>query len=160
MGAACLRPTTADDLLFVIRAEQDPENRPFIVPWTHERHAAALEDADIAHLILEHESLGPVGSLILAGLASPHGSIELRRLVVTAKGQGLGRAAVQLVKRLAFARKDVHRLWLDVKTHNRRARSLYESEGFVVEGVLRECLRGGSGFESLVVMSKLDSEHR
>jgi hypothetical protein len=32
------------------------------------------------------------------------------------------------------------RLWLDVKERDKRARALYVAEGFVAEGVLRECL--------------------
>ena len=72
---------------------------------------------------------------------------------------GIGRAAVRLVKRFAFRKHGAHRLWLDVKEHNDRARRLYQAEGFIVEGVLRECLRGDSGFASLVVMSLLASEY-
>jgi RimJ/RimL family protein N-acetyltransferase len=63
------------------------------------------------------------------------------------------------VKRFAFVERRAHRLWLDVKEQNHRARSLYESEGFTLEGVLRECLKGAEGFESLVVMSMLASEY-
>ena len=43
-------------------------------------------------------------------------------------------------------------------THNTRAKALYDSEGFVVEGVLRESVRTGAGFTSMVVMSMLQQE--
>ena len=50
-------------------------------------------------------------------------------------------------------------MWLDVKLHNARARHLYQTEGFVEEGVLRECLRRpDGGYDSLVVMSRLARE--
>lgn len=153
-----LRPTTPDDLDFVLNAEQDPDNARFVLPWTPAEHAAALTDPDVGHLIIEHAA-ERVGFVLLAGLTSPHGSLQFRRLVVTAKGQGFGRAAVRAVKRLAFVERGMHRLWLDVKPFNVRARRLYESEGFSVEGVLRECLRGESGFDSLVVMSMLAHEY-
>jgi diamine N-acetyltransferase len=156
-----LRPTTPADLDFVVGAEGDPDSAPFILPWTRERHAQALAEADLAHLVIEGpDGHGRAGFVLLAGLTSPHESIEFRRIVVTAKGQGLGRAAVRAVKRLVFVERKAHRLWLDVKEHNARARSLYQSEGFVVEGVLRECLKSGSGFDSLVVMSMLAGEYR
>ena len=64
-----------------------------------------------------------------------------------------------MVKRLAFEEFKAHRLWLDVKEHNVRARHLYESEGFVTEGVLRGCIKAEAGFESLVVMSMLRGEY-
>jgi RimJ/RimL family protein N-acetyltransferase len=160
MTSVHLRPTTPNDLDFVVAAEQNPDSLPFIVPWPRERHAASLVDPDIAHSILVHDALGPVGFVILAGLTNANDSLEFRRLVVTVKGSGIGRAAVRLVKEFAFAQRRVHRLWLDVKEQNHRARSLYASEGFAVESLLRECLKGDHGFDSLVVMSMLSSEYR
>jgi RimJ/RimL family protein N-acetyltransferase len=50
-------------------------------------------------------------------------------------------------------------LWLDVKTHNDRARALYLSEGFREEGLLRECLKTGDGYESVFILSMLESEY-
>jgi diamine N-acetyltransferase len=96
----------------------------------------------------------------LAGLQGEHRSIEFMRIVVTDKGQGYGRAAVRAIKRQAFDTLSAHRLWLDVKEHNTRARAVYEKEGFRYEGTLRECLKGPEGFESLVVMSVLEQEYR
>ena len=160
MNSARLRPTTSADLDFVVAAETDPNNRPFIVPWPRERHAASLDDPDLAHQMLVDDSLGPVGFIILGGLHDAHEVIEFRRIVITWKRRGFGRTAVRLVKRFAFAERRAHRLWLDVKEQNHRARALYESEGFIVEGMLRECFKSEQGFESLVIMSMLASEYR
>jgi RimJ/RimL family protein N-acetyltransferase len=161
MMSVQLRPTTPEDLDFVVEAERDPDNARFILPWARDQHDHALSDPDVAHRIIVPEGTHDrVGFLLLRGLASPHGSLEFRRIVVTAKGRGLGRAAVRAVKRLAFVEQKAHRLWLDVKEFNARARHLYVSEGFVQEGVLRECLRSESGFDSLVVLSMLASEYR
>jgi RimJ/RimL family protein N-acetyltransferase len=79
-------------------------------------------------------------------------------MVVQAKGGGFGRAALRVAKKVAFDDLGAHRFWLDVRTHNTRAKALYDSEGFVVEGVLRESVRGPGGYESLVVMSVLQQE--
>ena len=104
------------------------------------------------------DELASVGFLILIGCKSQNLSLELKRMVVQAKGTGLGRAALRVAKKVAFDDLGAHRFWLDVRTHNQRARALYDSEGFVVEGTLRECVRGADGFDSLVVMSLLQSE--
>ena len=79
--------------------------------------------------------------------------------MITEKGKGFGKRAVQLVKELAFKRYRANRLWLDVKERNKRAQSLYTSQGFVVEGVLRQRLNTETGYESLVVMSILREEY-
>jgi diamine N-acetyltransferase len=155
-----LRPTDEPDLPFVLDAEAAADNRRYVAQWTHAHHAAALGDPDLRHLIIERlEDQAPVGYLILAGLESPHRSIEFRRIVVTEKGKGYGRHALRLVKRLAFEERGAHRLWLDVKDHNARARQLYRSESFVEEGTLRECHKIANGYESLVIMSMLEDEY-
>lgn len=156
-----LRKTTDKDLSFVIAAEGDKENRRFITCWPEEKHRATLNDLNIQHLIIESKpNKQPVGFAILAGLQSEHRNIEFMRLVITEKGKGHGKAAVQTIKRYAFETLAAHRLWLDVKEHNTRARTLYEKENFRYEGTLRECLVGSAGFESLVVMSLLEQEYR
>jgi diamine N-acetyltransferase len=90
--------------------------------------------------------------------------VELKRLVLQTKGQGLGRACVRLLKRMAYRDLHAHRFWLDVKSLNTPALALYASEGFVEEGRLRESVRISSdtadGYDSLVVMSMLDREYQ
>ena len=123
-------------------AERHANNLAYVGQWSYEQHQAALESSDQAHFILE--SSDPprrVGYAILEGLNNPNGSILLRRIVVTEKGQGFGRAALKQLKRMVFEIYRAHRFWLDVKAFNPRARHLYESEGFVLEGCLREALK-------------------
>jgi ribosomal protein S18 acetylase RimI-like enzyme len=156
----CLRRTAIADLPFVMVAEHSPVNRDYVIPWPESRHEEALASSDELHVICESALAGErVGYAIIAGLANPHRSIEFRRLLITRKGEGYGREAVCLIKQLAFTTWNAHRLWLDVKEHNHRARTIYEKEGFVVEGMLRECLMDESRFESLLVMSLLKEEY-
>jgi RimJ/RimL family protein N-acetyltransferase len=160
-----LRPTMVSDLDAVVAIELDQQNLPFITPWERTQHEGAIRFPDFRHFIVEagdsHERLGFV---ILQGCRNPHGSVELKRIVLQAKGQGLGRACVRRLKAMAFNDLGAHRFWLDVKSLNTRALALYESEGFVVEGRLRESVRvtsdGVEGYDSLVVMSLLDREYQ
>lgn len=154
-----LRPTMQSDLEFVLSLENDPQNLPFITPWERTQHEAAIRFPDFRHFIIEGgEALDAAGFLILIGCKSKNLSLELKRMVVQSKGGGLGRAALRVAKKVAFDDLGAHRFWLDVKTHNTRAKALYDSEGFVVEGTLREAVKTAAGFESLVVMSMLQVE--
>jgi len=155
-----LRRTRLNDLDFVLGLESKEENKRFIIPWEKEKHERSLHNGDIAHMIMEDQQLNrPVGFCILAGLENPNQSIELMRIVVDDKGKGLGRKALQFLKKWIFEERGANRLWLDVKVDNLRAKSLYESEGFSLEGTLRECLKNGDKFESLYIMSILKSEY-
>ena len=160
-----LRPTMLSDLDLVTAVERDSRNLPFITPWERTQHEGAVRFPDFRHFIVEGGSDdAAVGFVILQGCRNPHGSVELKRLVLQTKGQGLGRACVRLLKKMAFSDLHAHRFWLDVKLLNTRALALYASEGFVEEGRLRESVRvtidGADGYDSLVVMSMLDREYQ
>lgn len=159
-GRVRLRPTAEEDLKFVLREEGDEENRPFIGRWPRERHLEALADDGVEHSILEDGDGAPVGYAILTGIRDPGRVFCLKRLMVAERGRGYGRAALRLIGERVFGELGAHRLWLDVKEENARARGLYESEGFVQEGVLRDAFWDGEGHVSLVVMSILESEYR
>ena len=156
-----LRPTMLSDLDFVGTVEDDPDNRPFITPWERVQHEGAVRFPDFRHFIVEAGAGYPsAGFVILQGCRNQHASIELKRIVLQPKGQGYGRACVRLLAEMAFRDLGAHRFWLDVKSENERALGLYRSEGFVEEGRLRESVRSGTGFDSLIVMSLLEPEHR
>ncbi len=153
-----LREMTSADVPAVVAWERHSENSAFIMPWSAARHLSALEDADCRYFIIEDEGRS-VGFVLLAGLQGENSAIEFRRIVVAEKGQGFGRAAVEAVKGYCFEVLDAHRLWLDVFDDNSRARSLYASAGFRLEGTLRESVKTPGGFRSLVVMSMLQPEY-
>jgi len=148
------------DLDFVQTVETDPHNLPFITPWERTQHEGAVRFPDFRHFIVEAGGdWAQAGFVILQGCRSRHKSVELKRIVLQPKGQGLGRACVSLLKQIAFRDLHAHRFWLDVKALNLRAQALYRSEGFVEEGRLRESVKLTEGYESLVVMSLLDREY-
>lgn len=159
-----LRPTLLDDLDYVLTLERAPENLPYITPWERTQHDAAIRFPDFRHFIIEAGddwSASPaVGFVILQGCRSPHKNLELKRIVIEKKGQGLGNACVKLLKRMAFDDFGAHRFWLDVKSNNQRAKHIYATQGFREEGSLKECLKQGNEWLSLCVMAMLEHEYR
>ena len=155
-----LRPTMLSDLDFVQSVENDPANRPFITPWERVQHEGAIRIPDFRHFIAEAgEGWPSAGFVILQGCRNPHAAVELKRIVIQPKGLGYGRALVRLLAGMAFRDLGAHRFWLDVKESNTRALALYRDEGFVEEGRLRESVKSGDGWQSLIVLSMLRDEH-
>jgi len=151
--------TQESDLDTVLALENNSENSQFIFGNSKEEHLNLLKNADIDHLMLKSENNDTLGFVILAGLKNKNRSIEFRRIVIKDKGKGFGRLAIKELKQHCFEKLKCHRLWLDVFETNERARYLYQSEGFVEEGKLRDCILSDNEYKSLVVMSILESEY-
>ena len=152
--------TEKEDISFVVKAEQEKENAKYICQWSAEQHINAIDDGDILHLIVKNAEGSSVGYAIIKGMANPNNSIELMRIVITEKGFGYGQDVLSLIKKWCFEERKAHRLWLDVQEDNRRAQHVYKTLGFRREGILRECMKAGGVYKSLVVMSILAHEYR
>ncbi len=155
-----LRNTREADMNYVVEVEQRPDNAIYVGQWTQEQHLNSLYQEDILHLIVEDKTTNkPVGYVIMAGMTSSNKNIEFRRIVISEKGKGYGRETLKLIKKITFEQLQAHRLWLDVRLKNYIAQNLYKSEGFIEEGTLRECIFYNGEYESLIVMSILESEY-
>lgn len=150
--------TRPEDLDIICGMEKDNSN--FVFVWPRERHMEAISREDEMHISVVNASSGElVGYILLAGIGGEDLSLEFRRMVIADKGKGYGRTSVRFIKKYCFEVMKFHRLWLDAYTDNERAIKLYAGEGFVKEGILRECKRHGDGYRSMIIMSMLEQEY-
>ena len=70
-------------------------------------------------------------------------AIALRK---KACGRGIGTAATRLLLKKAFLELDLHKVYLTVLEDNLHAIRMYERNGFVCEGMLREHLKIGNRY--------------
>ncbi len=156
-----LRETVPKDVDWVLSVERDPENRDYVYNWTKARHLKCIASPDEKHFMIESiDNDSKIGYIILSGLTSEHDVISFDRITIAGKGKGYGRQAIRLIKKLCFEQYGCHRLWLDVFDFNPRARALYESEGFVMEGTLRECKKINGEYMTMHVLSMLAHEYK
>jgi RimJ/RimL family protein N-acetyltransferase len=135
-------------------------NDDFVFVWPRERHIEAMDRPDEMHVsIISAATRELLGYLILAGIGGEDKALEFRRMVIAEKGKGYGRISTRFVKEYCFGVLKYHRLWLDAYTDNETAIGLYKKEGFVQEGLLRECKRNGDQYRSMVIMSMLENEY-
>jgi RimJ/RimL family protein N-acetyltransferase len=73
-------------------------------------------------------------------------------------GKGYGTQATQLVIDFAFARLNLHRVWLHVYEYNERGIRAYEKVGFQKEGILRQSRYFDGKYWDTIVMSILRPE--
>ncbi|MET8164736.1 GNAT family N-acetyltransferase [Streptomyces sp. NPDC005329] len=135
------RPADAESLALVDRLTWSPlhavmpEPEPPYTPFFDQRHVP--EDYLVAEL--DDRVIGYVRLAPPTPLACNAHVRQIQGLAVLdeGRGRGVGRALI----RAAFEearRQGARRITLRVLGHNTPARKLYESEGFVVEGVLPE----------------------
>lgn len=151
--------TMPDDLDAVLAMEADEYNSRYVFSWSREKHQEAIDSPHYLHLALRGDGDGLLGYMILFRTEPPDNIIEFMRLVIGPKGKGYGREAIRLLKKLTFEVLKCHRLWLDVYEDNSSAIKLYLDEGFVQEGLLRECKWSPSGYRSMLIMSMLEDEY-
>ena len=153
-----LQPLTEADISFAIQSENHPDNRRFVGQWTYDQYHDALTDENYqCFLFVDDEQ--PVGHCILHDLQNPDNSILLKRIVVQAKGQGYGRAALAQLKDYAFTVLKANRLWLDVRAFNDRAETLYKSVGFRHEGTLLKASKLDGAYYDLKLYGMLREEY-
>jgi diamine N-acetyltransferase len=149
-----IRPTTAEDLIDIVAIEAATDTSVWLGETGLSWHEGALTDPDQEHLVTDSGS-ALTSFVVLAGIRDTAGAIELRRMVVhpSSRGAGHGRALLKAAISRAYDYHHARRLWLDVKARNRRAKTLYESEGFrTVETLTGAVTEVGGSTSDLLVM--------
>ena len=155
-----LRCAEISDLKYIMELQYKPENVKFIVPFGEKIHTAIINSDNYENMdvIVEEIATGAaVGYYMLCNLYGS--SIEIRHVIIDKKGIGYGREGLKLLLQWSFEVRKFHRAWLDCKTYNAHALHLYESCGFVREGISRECICTNGVYEDLINLSILDREY-
>ena len=154
-----LRLATEADVPFLMAAERGPGFERLVAQWNEAEHRAALARGDTRYLIGHPPDAPPAGFALLQNIGDRHEGAKLRRVAVTDPGAGFGQALLAAVVDWVFANTPDERLWLDVFTHNERARHVYRRLGFVEDGLLRQAYVLPDGTRTdRVIMSMLRSE--
>jgi len=76
------------------------------------------------------------------------------------RGRGYGGKIYRLLKKYCFDYLNMHRVWLAVLDVNNVALSLYEREGFEIEGRYREAVFRDGKYRDYIIMSLLEQKYR
>ncbi len=131
-----LRRAAEADLPFIMETERLPGYEAFIGRSDEAQHRARLANDRCAHFIALDEDR-PVGFAILRDWNAANGITLLMRIAVTEPEKGHGKAFVRALTDHVFTQTPCHRFWLGQFPDNARARHVYESSGFIAEGVAR-----------------------
>ena len=159
-GRLRLRRAEESDLKYIVALENAPENLKYIVPFDENFHRETIQSGGAQKLdvIIEERDTGErVGTFFLDNLHRH--KIEFTHVIIGKKRVGYGRESLQLLLKWSFEVRKFHRACLDCKTYNEPAIHLYESLGFVREGVMRDTILTGDVYEDLILFGMLENEY-
>lgn len=155
-----LRFATEADIPTIMALEQHPDNRSFVCQGTEEQHRREVIDPDYILLVFTSQDDDSLIGYCLVWLNRVSNWAELRRMVITKKGQGYGREALNGLFSYLFDEILVNKVWLDVYPHNTVGITLYESVGMHCDGRLRQNFYDERlGYLDQFIYSRLKSEH-
>lgn len=157
-----LRRADLTDLDYILELEYRAENVKYIVPFDRLFHTKVLEGKveESMDVLAEEIATGErVGYFLINGLKTEAKEIEWTHVVIDKKGRGYGHEAMKLLKAWSFETLGFHRAWLDCKDYNARALHLYETEGMLREGLIRETILTDGRYENLVILGLLAREY-
>ncbi len=163
-----LRRMGPEDAADVVRMRGDPEVQAQLFserPPTLDEHLRWLAEIGARgdrheFMIVERTSGRSVGTIGLSHIDARHRHAEYGVVVGEpgARGKGFASEASRLLLDYAFGALGLHRVYLHVFAHNEPALRLYRRVGFEPEGVLRQHVWKGQGFNDVVVMAILAGE--
>lgn len=166
-----LRTRTEDDfeILYRLAADLDTweERNPWApAPLTRKRfdaRLASLDDGeaaeDLVSFVVDVDGIAVGGASLFGFDSFAHHAEAGISLLREARGRGIGTAAIAQLVEFGFVRRNLRRIHLQAIASNAGAIRAYEKAGFVVEGRRRQHAWVRGGYEDIVLMGILRSEH-
>jgi diamine N-acetyltransferase len=162
-GSADLRlsEAVADDLPYVHAMERRSGYEHLTAQWSLDQHRRELARTDTRYFVAVDAAMQRLGFVILQPTFDPHEGTKVKRIVVAEPGRGDGRKILACVFDWVFSHPGADRVWLDVFSHNERARRLYRGIGMREDGTLRKAYKMADGSRvDRIIMSLLRDEWR
>jgi RimJ/RimL family protein N-acetyltransferase len=156
-----LRPVQAEDLLSIMRWEQDDEVTCFIgkkvdaYGTCEEWFVRSLADPRRRLMSIDTTAGRFIGNIELTHISRKSGAAEVAAMIGEKDcwGLGYGTEAMSLILTYSFAELGLRRVYLRVYTSNRRAIRCYEKCGFRKEGIMPPSARQTGRVGPVLLMS-------
>lgn len=126
-GMIELEKSKLTDVERFVEMEQAADTSGFILPNSAQQHRIAMAQPHTVYLsIYDNQSL--IGFIILA--RDGETCVEFRRIVVSAKGRGIGQRAISKMEQYCVDELGCKRIWLDVFAENTRGIHIYQKLGY------------------------------
>ena len=151
---------THEEIPELMKIEHAPENCKFTWTNTKEEHEAELHDPNVLTLAVKRREDGYIVGDVIVDLDFESEWFEIKRIAFREKGKGYGRETMNALITYAFEELKMNKVWLEAYTDNKVGRSLYDSLGFHIDGILRQHHRTERGILDQMQFSMLKDEYK
>lgn len=147
-------------------------NKPFIANTMFDRSDFTLEkqikwfekikhdDSRKQFIVIDNKTSTPIGAINLMHIDSTHQNCDWG-FYIGEEAFRMGGHAIEaeyLILKYAFEAINLHKVYCQTFSHNKKVISVHTKFGFMIDGVLRQHYKIGDNFEDVVVMSILKNE--
>lgn len=162
-----LRAPEPEDLDFFYRWENDtelwkygaalsPYSRYALKQYLAEATSDIYRQHQLRLMIVENAGGGVAGTVDLYDFDPHHNRAGVGILVDRAfRRQGIADAALELMAEYAFAFLHIHQLFAHIPVFNTPSLALFEKNGFMAAGLLRDWLCTADGYADVCVMQRV-----
>lgn len=151
-----LRPVVISDAELLMELNNDPEiakyvvGTPCVVTLTEQMQwmERIASERNVKRFVVEYSGLA-IGTIIISEINYPNLTANLNiKLLKSARGKGIGKQSVKLALQYCFDCLEMSCITAHVLEYNKASLALFESCGFVREGVLRSrVIKQGKRFD-------------
>ena len=150
---------TKKDIDLIIELENHKDNRNFVWQGTYEEHLSEISDKNSLLVVFKRKDDNEIVGYSLSHINFKSEVFELRRIVISDKGNGYGREALLGIIKYCFEVLKCNRFWLDVYPDNEKGINLYKSIGMHHDGTLRQSYKSERGYLDQMIFSILKDEY-
>jgi len=125
-----LTPLQIQDLPKIIEMESAEDTSKFIMAYSQEQHQVEMNKPNIKYLTITKQNI--ICGFIILATDNNFQDVEFRRIVVDAKGEGIGQLAIAAMETYCLKQFNTLRVWLDVFEANTRGQHIYQKLGYNV----------------------------
>jgi Acetyltransferases, including N-acetylases of ribosomal proteins len=119
-----------------------------------------FEAKQLRLMIILKDSKQPIGTIDLFDFDPFHRRAAIGILVdASVQKQGMGTETLELIKNYCFKFLQLHQIYAHVPSANTPSLHLFDKCGFIRNGLLREWLNTGNGYEDVVWMQCFNPNH-
>lgn len=144
--------------LWVVSNTPQPYSRYALKQYIEQCGQSIYESLQLRLMIVEKQSNTTIGTVDLFDFDIHNSRIALGLYIEASyQGKGFATEALHLTEQYIFEHLKLHQLYCHIAVNNTASCKMFEKEGYLKNGVLKNWIKSPNGFEDIIVFQKFSS---